>query len=100
MTVPRMASRYSVIAAKLDQLINVLFRYLLRTTELVRYKIDFCEKLNRLHLVLRTDEIRSHRQCAVILQQHSIMILDVRGDGLRNLVGRRRAIRCDWNRPQ
>ena len=99
MTVAGMTARHAVIAAEFDELIDVLLRDLLRPAELIGHEVDLREKLDRLHLVIRADEISSQRQGTVILEQDSIVVLDVRGDGLRHLICGWRAIRRDGMEP-
>ena len=93
----RCGRRNAVHPAQSLQPLDLLARNQMFTAQDPRNETDRREMLDRLHLVIRRHHIFPARDRAVIGEQHAVMRLDVLPYGLRQLTGRRRAIRGNGN---
>ncbi len=64
-------------------------------TQHSRHQADFCEVFDRLHPVIRREQIGSDGECAVVGQQQAVVGLEVLAARLWQLVGGRRRVFCN-----
>ena len=84
MLISRMSACNSVIASEVDKFLNVLGADVVASAENYCVNRNFCPKFEALHSVKSGDNIAAYCECAVVFEEHYIVLFKVRFDSVGN----------------